>query len=73
MALISVAARHAAPRAKVGYSTVVGSREVDFVLGGPDPSRKRSQNINIGAIAATRTVAQVDVGQFIEASAASEP
>ena len=56
-----------------GYATLV---ESGFVVSGlvvADRSRTRNQIINAGAIAHTRTVGQVDAGQFIAARAAGDP
>ena len=56
-----------------GYATIV---ESGFVVSGlvvADRSRTRNQIIDAGAIAHTRTVGQVDAGQFIAARAAGDP
>lgn len=56
-----------------GYATIV---ESGFIVSGlvvADRSRTRNQIIDAGAIAHTRTVGQVDAGQFIAARAAGDP
>jgi len=55
------------------YATIV---ESGFVVSGlvvANRSRTRNQIIKAGAIAHTRTVGQIDAGQFIAARAAGDP